>query len=85
VWSRNSDELFFQDNNFNLAAAMYSAQGSDFAITGIKQLFALHATPGGGTSVDVSPDGKRFLVDVASQESSAPLNLVLNWTSELKK
>ena len=31
---------------------------------------------------DVSPDGNRFLVNLALQEeASAPLNLVLNWTA----
>ncbi|HXZ27289.1 MAG TPA: protein kinase [Terriglobales bacterium] len=85
VWSQNSDELFFEDNSFNLSVASYTAQGSDFAITGIKQLVALRASPAGGTAFDVGPDGRRFLVDVSSQESSAPLELVLNWTAELKK
>jgi len=85
AWSRNSDELFFEDNSFNLAVATYTAKGSDLAITGIKQLAALRASPAGAPPFDVSPDGKRFLVDVSSQESSAPLELVLNWTSELKK
>ena len=85
VWSRRSNQLFFTDNGFNLAVATYDGKGSDFAITSLRPQLALHATPGGGTAFDVGPDGRRFLVDVASQESSSPLELVLNWPAELKK
>jgi hypothetical protein len=33
---------------------------------------------------DVSPDGKRFLIDTATT-SSEPTTVVLNWTAELKR
>ena len=33
---------------------------------------------------DVTPDGKRFLIDTATT-SSEPVTIVLNWTAELKK
>ena len=37
-------------------------------------------------SYDAFPDGKRFLLSTnATEEPSTPLNLVLNWTAELKK
>jgi hypothetical protein len=35
---------------------------------------------------DVSPDRKRFLlVDVANGEGSAPVTVILNWETGLKK
>ena len=35
---------------------------------------------------DVTRDGSRFVVDsVNTDETSLPLNLVVNWTAELKK
>jgi hypothetical protein len=41
-------------------------------------------TPGAGA--DASPDGKRFLFSLPVQQSaSVPFNVVLNWTSLLKK
>ena len=35
-------------------------------------------------SWDVAPDGKRFLIDMATT-SSEPVTVVLNWTADLKK
>jgi len=36
--------------------------------------------------LDVSPGESRFVVDtISTDETPAPLSLVLNWTSELKK
>ena len=34
---------------------------------------------------DVSPDGKRFLLNAAADENTRPLTLLVNWTAELKK
>jgi len=35
---------------------------------------------------DVSPDGQRFLINVNLEQSNPPpVNIVLNWTSELRK
>ena len=41
----------------------------------------------GSTNYDVDPDGARFLMIQANQESSqaAQLKVVLNWTEELKR
>jgi len=48
-------------------------------------LFPINATSG-GDSYDVFPDGKRFLTNtINTEETPAPLSLVLNWTAELKK
>jgi hypothetical protein len=43
------------------------------------------ASPGLGESFDVSADGKRLLVNHSEEEVQAPLQLVSNWPSELKK
>jgi Tol biopolymer transport system component len=34
---------------------------------------------------DVTRDGKRFLITVASENNSAPINVVLNWQTALRK
>jgi hypothetical protein len=34
---------------------------------------------------DVSADGKRLLVNLAEDETSAPLKFVSNWPAELRK
>ena len=38
-----------------------------------------------GRPFDVSPDGKRFLVDQAQQDTNNPISLIVNWPTELKK
>jgi hypothetical protein len=43
------------------------------------------AMPGIGASFDVSPDGQRFLVNLAEGETAAPLKIISNWPGELKK
>ena len=51
----------------------------------IRALFTINATSG-GDSYDVFPDGKNFLTNtINTEETPAPLSLVLNWTAELKK
>ena len=83
-WSPKSHELFYLSYDFNLQDVSYNGVGPEFTVTGIKELFPLNASPIDGEAFQVAPDG-RFLVDMASQRSSVPLDLVLNWTSELKK
>jgi len=48
-------------------------------------LFDAHAGFGPFTHYDVAPDGKRFLVATLGEGGSAPMNLVVNWTADLKK
>jgi hypothetical protein len=44
------------------------------------------ATPWFNDSYDVSPDASRFVVDTMStDETPAPISLVLKWASELEK
>ncbi len=83
-WSPKSHDLFYLTYDFNLEDVSYNGAGPEFTITGVKPLFPLNAAPTDGQAFQVAPDG-RFLVDIASQRSSVPLDLVLNWSSELKK
>jgi eukaryotic-like serine/threonine-protein kinase len=53
-----------------------------------KGLFQMPWTAGGtlhGQSWNVSPDGKRFLFSVPTEQGTAPFNVVLNWQAGLKK
>jgi hypothetical protein len=38
-----------------------------------------------GVSFDAAADGKRLLVNLSEEETSAPLGFVSDWTAELKK
>lgn len=63
---------------------MKESNGS-LQVTAIRALFPINATSG-GDSYDVFPGGKRFLTNtINTEETPAPLSLVLNVTAELKK
>jgi hypothetical protein len=38
-----------------------------------------------GTIYDVSPDGQSFIIQMSGEGSREPLNLVTDWTADLKK
>jgi hypothetical protein len=52
-------------------------------------LFEMRPSIGQGSFFDVSPDGQRFLVNSipgsAADQTPAPITLVVNWTSALRK
>jgi eukaryotic-like serine/threonine-protein kinase len=87
-WRGAGKELYYLTlDNRLMAAEIKEANGSLQVVT-TKTLFQTAAAPTrtGGSPYDVTPDGKRFLVDTqTSDQTSALLNIVENWTSELKK
>jgi len=88
VWSRDGRELFYRNGDKMIVAAVETKPG--FAAGKPKLLFEGHYE----TSIypyepnyDVSPDGQRFLMIKASEQESAAtqLNVVLNWSDELRR
>jgi len=90
IWRGDGKELFFLAEG-KLMAAGVNAKGSNLDIGNPQLLFDAHlALPGAANMAvrrdyDVAPDGKRFLILTAGEESSAPINLVVNWTADLKR
>ena len=65
-------------------AVPVTLSGDDVKVGAPQPLF--HATVAGvGVTFDVGADSKRLLVNVASEEGTTPLNLVVNWPAELRK
>jgi len=88
VWARNGRELFYLDDRFRLIAVPVQG-GATFAGGNPVMLFDLPSTPTAtARTYDVAPDG-RFLVikfQQADKSSNEPmLNVVLNWSDELKR
>jgi serine/threonine-protein kinase len=88
LWNRNGRELFYRNGDKMMSVAI-STQPS-FAAGNPRQLFKgdyqMNAT--GIPEYDISPDGERFLmVKPVEQQQAAPtqINVVLNWTEELKR
>ena len=95
LWSRDGRELFFRNGNNALAAAVrtdpaFSVEDPKLMFTGAYVaanfvLGSLELNPW-----DITPDGKRFLMMKAPSASATAagqrkINIVLNWTEELKQ
>jgi serine/threonine protein kinase len=88
-WRRDGKELYYQDLNGTLVAAEVALQESTFRIGTVRPLFrtGTSATPDYfGYGYDVTSDGRRFLVNVFSDDPAAtPLTLVVNWPTLLRQ
>ena len=88
-WRRDGKELFFLSLDKKLMAASVKA-GATFEFGQPTVLFQTRARePLSAEEIftyDVSPDGQRFLINVNLEQSNPPpVNIVLNWTSELRR
>ena len=88
-WRRDGKELFYLALDGRLMAVDVT-EGPIFKVGVAESLFQARVVHGRKESFldvlpwDVSPDGKRFLIEMV-KTPSAPLTVVLNWTAELKK
>jgi hypothetical protein len=88
VWNHNGRELFYRNGNKMMAVEITTQPSFTFGKP--KMLFegayVLSSTP--FPNYDVAADGQRFLmIKPVVQEQAAPtqINVVLNWTEELKR
>ena len=84
VWSRNGKEIFYRVGNQMIAVDV--AVGADVTLSQPRQLFEQRYVFQNISlaNYDVSPDGQRFVM-VKDEAGSGRLNVVLNWTEELKR
>jgi hypothetical protein len=69
----------------NLMAASIQESGGSVAIQDVKPLFrSPFLASVQRTIFDVDPKGQRFIGTAAPDTSSLPLNVITNWTTELK-
>ena len=84
TWNSNGKELYYLDTSGSLMAAELKQSNGSLQVASRRILFPLKFWL--NDSYDAFPDGKRFLLSTsATEEPSTPLNLVVNWTAELKK
>ncbi len=85
-WRRDGRELFYLSPDRKLMAVEVKGTVNNFQVGTPTALFAANAKLGGWITspYDVSADGKRFVVNVAGEEESTPITLVVNWTAKLK-
>ncbi len=85
IWSRSGKEIFYvTQGNTEISSADYTTQGGQFAV-GRSQVFLRINASTVAPIFGVTPDGKRFLIPHNPQGTAAPLELIINWTAQLKK
>jgi Tol biopolymer transport system component/predicted Ser/Thr protein kinase len=87
-WSADGRELYFVSRSAEMMAASVNGRGPRFEVGQVRPLFRVNIYTGPRTEVlgyDVSPDGKRFLVNSAGEAGVPRVALVTNWTAGLPK
>jgi hypothetical protein len=83
TWSADGREIFYLDRDERLVVATVSARDG-FAVSDVRPLFAIQR--GGQRRVyELSPDGRRILVNAAEEQTSSPFTVVVNWAAGLTK
>ncbi len=84
AWRSDGKEIYVSTELQQYTACSVNVNGNELQIGTPQALFSANAAAI-GVDYDVAPDGKRFLVNVAGNDTPTPLHLVMNWTTELKK
>jgi dipeptidyl aminopeptidase/acylaminoacyl peptidase len=82
-WRHDGQELFFVNGNQIMAVSVKKV-GSSLEVGQARPLFRLNLVGENTFRYAVTRDGQRFVAIVSGQDSSLPLVLVQNWTTELK-
>jgi serine/threonine protein kinase/Tol biopolymer transport system component len=77
-------ELWFRDRDRMLTVVPVTSNGSNFSVGRAVRLFKVPA-PSIFTAFEISPDGQRILMRMATFPAHQPITVVLNWMARLKK
>jgi eukaryotic-like serine/threonine-protein kinase len=83
-WSKDGKELYYFDPTYSLFAVPVNASGSALQF-GTPQTLVSNWTVPSTPLYDVSPDGKKILLDRVPQQVSQSVTVVTNFTAGLKK
>jgi Tol biopolymer transport system component len=86
-WRADGKELYFLAQDGNMMVASIQESGGSFVVSGARTMFR---SPFASSRLRMIFDiegkpGGRFIGEVAPEGNSLPLNVVTNWTAELKK
>jgi serine/threonine protein kinase len=82
-WSKDGKELYYMDMGYNLFAVPVKVVGGALQFGTAQQMLSNWSAP--QVFYDVTPDGKKILLDRIAQQVSGSVTVVTNFTSELKK
>jgi dipeptidyl aminopeptidase/acylaminoacyl peptidase len=85
-WRHDGKELFFLSNDRKLMSAEVQAVDGELQFGAPRTLSPVQVkTPAFGWLYDVSPDGDRFLMTVATTTTEPSITVLVNWPALLKK
>jgi Tol biopolymer transport system component len=84
-WRRDGKEIFYLSPANQMMAAEVEEKGNSMVVRAAQALFRCIPVPSQPWSApyDVSPDGKKFVINSFSDDNT-PLILLVNWTANLK-
>jgi Tol biopolymer transport system component len=82
-WSKDGKELYYLDLTFNLPAVPVTNAGGALQFGVAQKLVTSWSAP--QVIYDVSPDGKKILLDRVEQQVSQSVTVVTDFTAGLKK
>jgi serine/threonine protein kinase len=82
-WSTDGKELYYMDLTYNLFSVPVKNTGSSLQFGVAEKLISNWSAP--QVFYDVSPDGKKFLLDRVAQQVSQSVTVVTDFTAGLKK
>jgi serine/threonine protein kinase len=83
-WRGDGRELFFLSADNRIRAADIAARGTTIRVGSPQTLFQEQTVPTPMSPFDVTPDGRRFLINMpTAQGESEPISLLINWLSRL--
>jgi Tol biopolymer transport system component len=83
LWRNDGRELFYLSYNAKVMAVDVKTDAA-FESGRPKELFQTGIKVGPGLPYAVTPDGSRFLINSAFEDTTTPIVVVLNWTARLK-
>ncbi len=86
-WSPDGRTLYFVSQDNELMAAAVESRGAQLHLKAAEPLFPLQLFTGPRVSgaFEITPDGKRFLVNSSGNVEAPSLRLVTHWTAELDR
>ena len=82
-WSRDGKELYYMDPTYNLLAVPIKEVGDALQLGPAQTLVSNWSAP--QVFYDITPDGKRILLDRVAQQVNQSVTVVSNFTADLKK
>ena len=82
-WSKDGKELYYTDSTFNILAVPVKDTGSALQFGAAQKLAVNWSAP--QVFYDISPDGKKILLDRVAQQVSQSVTVVTDFTAGLKK